>query len=428
MERRTFIRSIAGAAAGASLLSGFSTKSAAGNAAPWTVPVQDPSDERFWKILRSQFPLTTDRIYLNTGGLGASPYPVIEAVQSKMDELERISETGHSAELWTEIKTAMTRLLGCDVDELALVRNTTEGINIVANGLPLRKGDEIILTTQEHVANALTWMGLAQRIGVQLRLFEPSTTSQKENLERLQSLITKSTRVISIPHAVTTTGLIMPVREIAGIAKAKKIWYFVDGAQTPGMFPFNLHEMGCDAFAASGHKWLMGPKETGFLYVRKDMLDTIQAKHIGAYSDGGYDFLKGTMKLNPTAQRYEYGTVNIPLRVGLMAAFEFIERIGIETIWKRDQALSTRLFNGLREIPHVKVLSPADDSMRSAMITFMHEQIPYLKLQEHLNAFKLRTRGVSEGGLAALRISTHVYNSFDEVETVLEGVRTAGKS
>jgi selenocysteine lyase/cysteine desulfurase len=428
MERRTFIRSIAGAAAGAGLLSGFHTKSTAGGGAPWSAPIQDPSDARVWKVLRSQFPLTTDRIYLNTGGLGASPYPVIEAVQSKMDELERISETGHSAELWKEIKTAMTRLLGCDVDELALVRNTTEGINIVANGLPLRKGDEIILTTQEHVANALTWMGLAQRIGVQLRLFEPSTTSQQENLERLQRLITKNTRVISIPHAVTTTGLIMPVREIAEIAKARKIWYFVDGAQTPGMFPFNLHEMGCDAFAASGHKWLMGPKETGFLYVRKDMLDTIQAKHIGAYSDGGFDFLKGTMKLNPTAQRYEYGTVNIPLRVGLMAAFEFIERIGIETIWKRDQALSTRLFNGLREIPHVKVLSPEDDSMRSAMITFMHENIPYLELQEYLNTFKLRTRGVSEGGLAALRISTHVYNSFDEVETVLEGVRTAGKS
>ncbi|MDH3251888.1 MAG: aminotransferase class V-fold PLP-dependent enzyme [Ignavibacteria bacterium] len=428
MERRTFIRSIAGAAAGAGLLSSMTVPSPAEPAAPWPGPPQDPNDERFWKFVRSQFPLSTERIYLNTGGLGASPYPVIQAVQSKMNELEGMSETGHTEQLWKEIKNVMARLLGCDEGEIALVRNTTEGINIVANGLPIEKGDEIILSTQEHVANALTWLALARRVGAQLRLFEPSTISQKENLDRIERLITRNTRVISIPHAVTTTGLILPVREIAELARAKKIWYFVDGAQTPGMFRFSLHEMGCDAFAASGHKWLMGPKETGLLYVRKEMLDTIQAKHIGAYSDGGYDFLKGTMELNPTAQRYEYGTVSVPLRVGLKAAFEFIDRIGIDTIWKRDQALSTRLFNGLRDIPHVKVLSPADDSMRSAMITFMHETIPHLKLQEHLNTFNLRTRSVSEGGLAALRVSPHIYNSFEEVETVLEGVQTARPS
>lgn len=423
MKRRAFFSSLAGATAGASMLSGIGRSLAAGT----LPPPSDPSDERFWKFVRSQFPLTHDRAYLNTGGLGASPYPVIEAVQSKMDELERISETGHTEELWKEMKETIAPMLGCDTGELAFVRNTTEGINIVANGLPLKKGDEVILTTHEHVANSMTWMARARRIGASLKLFEPSTTSQQENLDRLEHLITRNTRVISIPHAVTTTGLILPIKEISQIAKQRKIWFFVDGAQTPGMFPFNLHEMGCDAFATSGHKWLMGPKETGLLYVRKDMLDTIQATHIGAYSGGGYDFLKGTFALNPSAQRYEYGTVNIPLRFGLKAAFDFINHIGIETMWTRDRSLSTRLFEGLREIPRVKVLSPADASMRSAMITFMHEDIPYTAVQEHLNTFNLRTRGVSEGGLAALRVSTHIYNSFEEVETVIEGVRTAKK-
>jgi selenocysteine lyase/cysteine desulfurase len=229
---------------------------------------------------------------------------------------------------------------------------------------------------------------------------------------------------------VTTTGLIMPIKEIARLAKEKNAWFFVDGAQTAGMFPFDLHDLGCDAWATSGHKWLMGPKETGLLYVRKDMLDTIEAKFIGAHSDGstGFDFQKGTFSLNPAATRYEYGTVSIPVRAGLGAAIDFVQGIGMENIWKRDKALSTRLFAGLQAIPGVKVLSPESDSMRSAMITLMHEQLPYLELQKHLDTYNLRTRGVSEGGLAALRISTHIYTMPEEVDRVLEGVRSIKKT
>ena len=390
------------------------------------LPMIDPGNEQFWKLLREEFPLTHERAYLNTGGLGASPYVVIDAVKGKMDELERICETGHDEGLWKRIKESEGRLLGCDADELAFTRNTTEGINIVANGFPLKAGDEIITTTHEHVGNALTWIGLEKRTGTVMKFFVPSTQSQQENLDRIEKLITRRTRLISIPHVVTTTGLIMPIKEVARLAKAKNVWFFVDGAQAAGMLPFSLHELGCDAWATSGHKWLMGPKETGLLYVRKEMLDTIAAKHIGAYSDGatGFNFEKGTMSLNATAQRYEYGTVNIPLREGLGAAIDFIHRIGIDNVWKRDTALSKRLFDGLRTIPGITVLSPADDTMRSAMITFMHEKVPYLQVQEHLDTYNLRTRGVSEGGLAALRISTHIYTMPDEVERVLEGLRS----
>ena len=388
-------------------------------------PSIDAGDENFWKFLRSEFPLTDERAYLNTGGLGASPYAVIDAVKSKMDELERISETGHSEELWKEIKTAAATLLGCDAGELAFTRNATEGINIVCNGLPLKRGDEMITTTHEHVGNSVPWLAKLQRDGIVIKLFEPSTESAQENVDRIEKLITKQTRLISVPHATTTTGQILPIKSLSQLAKSKNIWLFVDGAQTAGMFPFNLHELGCDAYATSGHKWLLGPKETGLLYVRKDMLDTVQAKFVGAYSENGFDLAKGTFNFNPTAQRYEYGTVNIPLRVGLGAAIRFLQRIGMENVWKRDQALATKLFRELREIPNVKVLSPSSDTERSALITFKHEKRSLNDLQTHLDTYKLRTRGVGEGGLNALRISTHIYNSFEEVERVVEAVKTA---
>jgi len=393
-----------------------------------TVPHSWPSvssdEERFWAFLRDQFPLTRDRAYFNTGGLGASPFAVIDAVKSKTDELEYVSETGHNEELWKSVKGSAAKLLGCDATELAFMRNTTEGINVVAHGLPFKEGDEIILTTHEHVGNALTWMPLAKRKGLTLRLFEPSTASAEENLARISTLFSRRTRLISIPHIVTTTGLLLPVKEICALAHTRGVWCFLDGAQSAGMMPFNLHDIACDAYATSGHKWLLGPKETGLLYVRKEMLDSIVPMFIGAYS-ADFDFLKGSYSYEPSAQRYEYGTVSTPLRYGLGAAISFIQRIGIETVWKRDRALADHLYTGLRAIPGVTVLSSPSPDLRSAMITFMHDRLPHLEMQKHLDTDNLRTRSVTEGGLAALRISTHIYNSFEEVDRVIAGVRSA---
>jgi len=388
----------------------------------------DKNDERYWLLVRDQFPLTRERTYLNTGGLGASPYVVIDAVVSKMNELERISETGHSEQLWASVKQKAATLLGCEAEELAYTRNATEGINIVCNGLPLKRGDEVITTTHEHVGNAVPWLARQKRDGIAIKLFEPSAKSARGNFDRIERLISKRTRVISVPHATTTTGQVLPVKEIAALAKAKNLWFFIDGAQTAGMLNFNLHDIGCDAYATSGHKWLLGPKGTGLLYVRKDMLDTIQALEVGAYSDKSHDLQTGELTLHPTAQRYEYGTVSTPIFVGLGAAIDFLMKIGMDSVWARDAALSTAFCNGLQEIPPVEILSPLNQAERSAMITFKMKNIEYLKLQSFLaEKYKLRTRGAGEGGVNALRISWHIYNSFEEVNRVLEGVKEAAK-
>ncbi|MCX6132541.1 MAG: aminotransferase class V-fold PLP-dependent enzyme [Ignavibacteriales bacterium] len=427
MKRNDFFKTVLGTLAFTSI-PGFKQKDTLDQNSPPVWPTASPDDELFWKVLRGQFPLTDERAYMNTGGLGASPFAVIDAVKAKMDELEKVSETGHSEELWRDVKAAAASLLGCDAGELAFTRNATEGINIVCNGLPLKRGDEIITTTHEHVGNVVPWSALVRREGVVVKLFEPSAASAQENIDRVAKLITPRTRLISIPHATTTVGLILPIKALADLAKSRNIWLFVDGAQTAGMFPFNLHELGCDAYATSGHKWLLGPKETGLLYVRSTMLDVIQPKFTGAYSADEFDLAKDTLKFHPTAQRYEFGTVSVPLRFGLGAAIKFMQRIGMENVWRRDQALSTRLFKGLQAIPFIKVLSPAHDAERSALITMQHEKLPHLELQSHLDKFNLRTRGVSEGRVNGLRISTHIYNSMEEVDRVLEATRSAWKA
>lgn len=386
----------------------------------------DPRDEAFWSLVREQFPLTRERIYLNTGGLGASPYVVIEAVKNKITELERICETGHSEELWHDIKSKAGQILGCKPEELAYMRNATEGIAIVCNGLPLKRGDEVITTTHEHVGNTLSWLARQKRDGIVMKAFEPSTQSAQENLERMQKLLTKRTRALSIPHITTSTGQILPVKQIGEWAAANKLWYFVDGAQAAGMLPMNLHEIGCHAYAASGHKWLLGPKGTGLLYVRADALDLIESKYLGGYSNTGeFDMRTGAFQFHPTAQRYEYGTVSTPLFVGLGAAMEFLLKIGMANIWRRDHAMASALKEGLLKLG-VEVNSPQNPEEHGAIITFTLRNMERSKLQNFLaEKYQLRTRGIYEGGLDAIRISLHLYNSFAEVDKVLEAVQAA---
>jgi cysteine desulfurase / selenocysteine lyase len=309
----------------------------------------------------------------------------------------------------------------------AYTRNTTEGANIVCNGLKLKRGDEVITTTHEHVGNTVTWLARQKRDGIIVKTFKPSTASAAENIERLSALITPRTRALSISHVTCATGQVLPVKEIGQLAAERGIWYFVDGAQAPGMLPVDVREIGCHAYATSGHKWLLGPKGTGLLYVRKEALDDIDAKFVGAYSaNGAWDMIStGEFEWAATAQRFEYGTVNVPLFVGLGASMQFLLDIGIDNIWRRDHALGAALIAGLNELG-VEVLSPQHRDEHSGIITFRLRNMAYGELQQFLaEKYQLRTRGIYEGGLNGLRISLHVYNSFADVERVLAGVKAA---
>lgn len=387
----------------------------------------DARDEKLWAEVRARFPLTRRRTYLNTGGLGASPQVAIDAMQAKTNELEEISEVGHSHELWSQIKERAGRVLGCAGEEVAYTRNTTEGANIICNGLKLKRGDEVITTTHEHVGNTVTWLARQKRDGIVVKTFVPSTASAAENIERLAALITPRTRALSISHVTCSTGQVLPVKEIGQLAAEHGIWYFVDGAQAPGMLPVDVREIGCHAYATSGHKWLLGPKGTGLLYVRKEALDDIDAKFVGAYSaNGAWDMIStGEFEWAATAQRFEYGTVNVPLFVGLGASMQFLLDIGIDNVWRRDHALGSALIAGLNELG-VEVLSPQHRDEHSGIITFRLQNMAYGELQQFLaKKYQLRTRGIYEGGLNGLRISLHVYNSFADVERVLAGVKAA---
>jgi selenocysteine lyase/cysteine desulfurase len=210
-----------------------------------------------------------------------------------------------------------------------------------------------------------------------------------------------------------------PDTAIAKLCRDRGIWFHIDGAQSAGMFPFSLRELGCDSFATSGHKWIGGPLETGLLFIRRERLDDVAAVMVGAYS-GDLEYLPGTLRLNGTAMRYEYGTRNSAAILGLAEAMRLQERIGRDQIAARGRTLAARVRTGLLAIPSVEVLTPTAPEMSASMVTFRSSKLKYDELFGRL--FKdhaLRCRPVSEQRLDAVRVSTHLFNSPAQCDALI---------
>ena len=381
---------------------------------------------RFAEIQR-HFTHQSDLAYLNTGALGLSPRAVLDEIKQALDECEEKGGPGQHDDRWTAVKTQAAHLLNCTASDIAFTRNTTEGANIVCNGLPFSSGDEIITTSHEHVGNTITWLARADRDNLAIKVFDPAPTTA-ESLARIEALHTPKTRALSIPHLSCASGQILPVEAIGAWAQDRGLWYFVDGSQALGMTPVDVRAIQCHAYATSGHKWLLGPKGTGFLYVREDALDLIRATSVGAYSnEGPFDLRTGAYQFHPSAQRYEYGTLNGPLIAGLGAAFTFLADLDLNHIHHHDLPLANQLREGLYQLD-ADVLSPDTPATRSAIITFRLPNLPYQELQSFMiQKHRLRVRGIYEGGLNAIRVSLHLYNTVEEVERVLEAVEAAKK-
>jgi selenocysteine lyase/cysteine desulfurase len=423
-DRRRFVQGLGLGALSA--LAGCASPSAAPKAAavPGSValPVLDPArPEIFWRGVRACYPLLTDPVYLNTGGLGPAPQSVLDRAVRTTNELQAHSETGHDR--LAGARAVAAEFLGAERDELCFVRNATEATSIVAAGLPLRAGDEVIFESHAHPGGSFPWLNQARLRGVVVRIFEPANESPEENVRRILALITPRTRVIQVSHITCTNGLVLPVAEIAAMTRARGIWFHVDGAQAIGMIPLNLAAMGCDSYAASGHKWLGAPHETGLLYIRRNRWNDVAPTGIGSYS-AEVNWLPGDIEYAPGAWRHEYGTRNAATIEAVAEAMRFQRAIGTDRIAARGHEMASFLHEELSRLPGVVVLTPRDPSMRGSMTTFQHPRADASRTFRYLlDRRGLRCRPVTEQGLQGVRVSTHLSNLPDECERVVAGVR-----
>jgi len=382
------------------------------------------SDEAFWKLIRDQFVLDPDWTYLNFGGLGSCPLPVLNSLWEWTRSEERGPSAGHDEKLWWSVKEKLARVLGpsCRKEDLALIGCATEGISAIVNGLPLKAGDEVITSTHEHVAVNVALLNRMQRDGIVIRLFDPDLERAQGNVDRIAALVNNRTRLILVSHVTCTTGQRLPEKDIAKLAREKGIWFALDGAQAPVCVPFDVVETGADFYACSTHKWMMGPKRTGFLYVRQGLLDTLRPMSVGAGTSSRNDITKNDLVLHPTAQRYEYGTQNDALFFALGTALDFVQAIGVARIWKHNHALAERFYHGLEEIPGVDIASPREEAYRTAMISFRMKAHSIQQIMEHTAKAKIRVRPVTEGGVNCVRVSFHVCNQDGEVTKILDAL------
>ncbi len=383
-----------------------------------------PEDENYWNNVRQLFPLTKDWAYLNNGTMGPSPYPVIEATKKWMLDGDQFGNYGG----WESTATKLAAFVGANEDEIALTHNVTDGINIACWGIPIKKGEEVILTTHEHVGNAFPWLCRERLDGIVVRAYTPGNTAE-ETLERIKALITNKTRAIATPHIPCTQGQIFPIKEICTLAREREIFSIIDGAHGPGMLSINLHDMGCDTYASCCHKWMLGPKGTGFLYVRKDFQETLQTYFVGGGSDNG----KWNMASVPistgdyakSAHRYYGGTQALGLYKGVDAAIDFIETIGMTNIHNRIKHLGAYVQDGLLAIgDKIELITPTEDRSRCAVNGFRIKGVEYTKFYSLCAENKIRIRSVAENGLNSLRVSTHIYNNKAEIDKLLVLVKS----
>lgn len=380
----------------------------------------DNEPEAFWASVRDQFSLSRYFTYFNTGGLGAVSEPVRQAVERTARQLQDHSETGHS--LFEDARVVLARFLGAGTDEVAFVRNATEANSIIAAGVRLSAGDEVILESHAHPGGSFPWLNQQSLRGITVRVFEPDNGDPHENVARIAALITPRTKVIQVSHVTAPTGIVMPVAEIAALCRGRGIWFHIDGAQSAGMFPFDLRQIGCDSYAMSGHKWLCGPIETGVLYIRAHRMNDVMPSHVGAYS-AETTGLPGNLSFTEGARRHEYGTRNAAAIEGLAEAVLFQEGIGRERIAARGRELAERVRAGLSQIDGIEILTPSVGSLCASMITFRTAQISFETLFSTLRKeHSIRCRPVSEQGLNALRVSTHIFNSPAQCDALVSAV------
>jgi isopenicillin-N epimerase len=379
------------------------------------LPSSTLADDQYWAEIRKLFLIPADEIYLNNGTCGSSPMPVLRAVVDSYHKLEQMDDPdpeqyplfGYGP--FDEFRTPLAKFVGVSKDEIAILRNATEANAIMANALDMSPGDEVLMSDQEHGSGESPWMMRAKRYGIVVKQFKLPVPpkSPDEVLKLVEAAITPKTKVIFVSHITTVTGVILPVKEISALARSKGIVSMIDGAQVIGMMPLNIKDIGCDMYSSSPHKWLMSPKGTGWLYVRDEIIDRCWSNT----TTHGWD----DPKLR-AARFQQYGSANIPVVAGMIAAIDMTNKIGLDRIEKRERQLADYIHSEMLKRGAESWTSP-DPRMRCAIITVNVPPVKRMELENWLwKTHKIRIRG---GEPSKLRLSTPYYLQKKDIDTFL---------
>jgi len=380
------------------------------------------SDKKLFEIYRDEFPVTKDYVYLDHAGVAPVSLRGKRAVEKFLSEA---TESGmFNYKQWMdrveEVRRSCAILTGAEPEEIAFVKNTSQGISIVAEGLDWNEGDNLLVCEKDFPSNIYPWLNL-KRKGVEIRV----VPSQNERilLEDIELLIDSRTKLLTVSSVNFSSGFKIDLEVVGRLCKGKGILFFVDAIQSLGVIPMDVNEFKIDFLAADGHKWLLSPEGTGIFYCRKELAPRINPPLIGWKSiinESDYDHVDFRLKTN--ALRFEEGSLNVMGIYALGAAIDLLVEVGIDRIQARVIELGDLIIREA-EKRDFQVRTPKSKEERGGIISIIGNFDP-IKVKD-----KLKEEGILvnvRGG--AIRISPHFYNTEYEVLRLFNAIDEVIKS
>jgi cysteine desulfurase/selenocysteine lyase len=374
--------------------------------------------------VRADTPACENLLHFNNAGASLIPQPVYEAVIAHLNLEQRIG--GYEAEdaasdTLADFYDAIAELLSCERDEIAYVENATRAWDMAFYSLPLEAGDQILTHSSEYASNYLAYLQQVRRRGLEVDVV-PSDAYGQIDVDALESMITDRTRLISLNHIPTQSGLVNPAEQVGEVASRHGIFYLLDACQSVGQMPVDVSRIKCDLLSVTGRKFLRGPRGTGFLYVRQSILDKLDPPFIDLRSGNWID--RDRFELAPGAKRFENWESYVAGRIGLTHAVRYALNIGLNNIHPRVVELAAILRAELERIEGVTVNDPGKH--KCGIVTFYKQDEDAFVLADRLREHQINI-SVTTSASARLdsrfaeqpvfaRASVHYFNSEEEVE------------
>jgi len=365
--------------------------------------------------MRELFPITRNYNFQNHAGVAPLSRPAAEAMRRYVDHLCDCGYLrGEFYKHAEHVRKSAAQLIGATPEEITFVKNTTEGLGWVANGLSWSTGDNVVTTNVEFPANIYPWMGLQSR-GVQLKMVPEE--NGRVPVERMADAINSKTRVVTVSAVQYASGFRADLETLGRICKEKGVLFCVDAIQALGVLPIDVRAMSIDFLSADGHKWLCGPEGCGIFFCHRELIGHLRPVIAGwmgmvdAYNFGKYRF-----EFVDTARKFDLGSYNLAGIYGLGASIDLILEMGVKKITAHVLMLTDRLVEGLRDKGY-RVVSSRREGEASAIVAFTSEVHNQEEIQRHLEAEHRVVIAVREG---RLRASPHLYNTIEEIDQLID--------
>jgi cysteine desulfurase / selenocysteine lyase len=373
---------------------------------------------------RHDTPGCTHVLHFNNAGSSLMPQPVLDAtighlqLEAQIGGYEAVEQAHDAIE---HVYDAAAALIHCSRDEIAIIENATRAWDMAFYSIPFKPGDRILTAMSEYASNYIAFLQIAQKTGVIVEAI-PNDAYGQVSLDALRQAIDERVKLIAISHVPTNGGLVNPVAAIGKIAREAAILYLVDACQSVGQMPIDVNQIGCDMLSATSRKYLRGPRGTGFLYVRRSILEQLEPPFLDLHAAEWV--APNRYEIRPDARRFENWETNYAAKIGLGVAIDYALHWGLDTTWRRIKALAYQLRTQLSPLPGVIVRDRG--ATQCGIVTFTIEGIEPEEIKRKLAEQKINVSVTTRSSTlldmearkieSMVRASVHYYNSEEEVE------------